>query len=95
MRTLILLPALALLAACGGQQDALATYTCPNGPSLVVAYSDEGARITFPSGRVEQLASTDTENLYAKPGVVFDAREFRTARLTDGPQSFNCDQMAG
>ena len=95
MRKLLLLPAFALLVACGDRQDAVATYTCPNGPSLVVAYSDEGARITFPSGRVEQLDTTETENLYAKPGVVFDTRVFRTARLTDGDKSFNCDQMAG
>lgn len=95
MRAFLVLPAFALLAACGGQRDQFATFTCPNGPTLVVAYTENGARITFPDGRVEQLANTGTENLYAKPGVVFDARVFRTARLTDGERSYSCDQMAG
>lgn len=95
MRLFFLLPALALLAACGGQRDKLATYSCPNGPNLVVVFSEAGARITFPSSRVEELPITETPGLYAKPGVVFDTRAFRTARLTDGEQSFSCDQMAG
>lgn len=95
MRALAVLPALFLLVACGGGRNDLATYTCPNGPDLVVNFSDDGARITFPDGRVELLPPTEFEELYAKPGVVFDNRVFRTARLTDGPQSFNCDQMEG
>ena len=96
MRSLILLGALALLAACGGdQRSGAATFTCPNGPDLTVLYSDEGALLVFPDGRREVLSSTETENLYAKPGVVWDARVFRSARLTDGERSLSCDQMAG
>lgn len=95
MKKLLHIPALAVLVACGGQQSNLATFSCPNGPDLVVAFSDEGARITFPTGRIEQLQPTETEELYAKPGVVFDNRQFRTARLTDGDKSYSCDQMAG
>ncbi|MEM7720052.1 MAG: hypothetical protein AAF222_12700 [Pseudomonadota bacterium] len=95
MRIGLTLPALLVLAACGSGRNDIATYTCPNGPDLVVNFTDDGARLTFPTGRVELLPLTDTEELYAKPGVVFDNRVFRTARLTDGQQSFNCDQMAG
>lgn len=95
MRALILLPALALLTACATQQTRVETYTCPNGPDLVVSYTDEGARIVFPTGRVETLAPTDRENLYATTGVVFDATAFRNARLTDGQQSYSCDQLGG
>lgn len=95
MRALLTLPALALLAACGGSDTRTATYTCPNGPDLSVAYADEGALIVFSTGRRELLEPTETEELYAKPGVVWDVRQFRTGRLTDGERSFQCDQMAG
>ncbi|MEM6385784.1 MAG: hypothetical protein AAF718_06055 [Pseudomonadota bacterium] len=95
MRASILLPAIAMLAACGGQQNTTETYTCANGPFLSVAYSDEGALIVFPTGRREILEPTETPELYAKPGVVWDARPFRTARLTDGERSLQCDQMEG
>ncbi|MEM9426689.1 MAG: hypothetical protein AAGA06_08295 [Pseudomonadota bacterium] len=95
MKKLFLIPVIATLAACGSQRNDVATFTCPNGPDLSVSFSGEGARITFPTGRVEQLQPTDTEELYAKPGVVFDNRQFRTARLTDGDKSYSCDQMAG
>ena len=95
MNKLLLIPAFALLVACDSVRDRTETYTCPIGPDLSVAFSDDGARIVFPTGRVELLPPTEDEDFYAKPGVVFDARPFRTARLTDGQQSFQCDQMAG
>jgi hypothetical protein len=94
--TRILAPlALLLLCACAGERSNFATYTCPNGPSLAVTTTDSSARIAFPSGRVEELAATETSGVYAKPGIVFDTRGFRDARLTDGDQSFACNQMAG
>ena len=95
MRAIIILPALTLLAACETEQSNLATYTCPNGPSLAVTSTEQAARIVFPGGRIEDLAATDITGVFAKPGVVFDTRGFRTARLTDGDQSFACNQMAG
>jgi len=95
MKPLILLPALALLVACNDGPSGSETYTCPNGPDLAVTYSDEGARILFPDGRVEVLPPTETEETYAKPGIVWQAAGFRTARLTDGERSFACDQMGG
>jgi len=96
MKALCLIPALALLAACGSSsQNKLATFTCPNGPSLVVTYSGDTAQITFPDGRKEVLAVTENENIFAKPGTVWQLVAFRTARLTDGQNSYHCDQMAG
>ncbi len=95
MRTLLILPALTLLAACGESRDPVKTYTCPNGPSIAVTYSDEGARLILPGGRIELLPPTETEDIYAKPGIVWNAAAFRTARLTDGQATFLCDQMAG
>ena len=99
MRGLVLIIALGALSACGGgseKRDA-ATFACPNGPSLVVGYTETDARIVFPDGRVEVLPKVegDDPNLWAKPGVVWDLTQFRTARLTDGQRSYNCDQMAG
>lgn len=95
MRALFILPALTLMAACGTEQSDLATYTCPNGPSLAVTTTEDAARIVFPGGRIEDLAATPTTGVFSRPGVVFDTRGFRTARLTDGEQSFACNQMAG
>ncbi len=94
MRALLLIPAIAMLTACGERQTR-ETYTCPNGPSLAVTYSEAGAILTFANGRTELLPPTDKPDIYAKPGVVWDAAAFRTARLTDGQSSFLCDQMAG
>lgn len=95
MKRLLTFPALLILAACSGERSEFATYTCPNGPNLIVTSTEQTARITFAGGRVEELQATETSGIYAKPGVVFDTRVFRTARLTDGEQSFSCDQMAG
>lgn len=88
--------ALAALAACAGQTKRT-TYTCPNGPDLVVTYTGDSAILTFPDDTVEVLPIADPArpDIYAKPGVVWDASRFRQARLTDGPSSFLCDQMAG
>jgi hypothetical protein len=94
-RTIFTISALTLLAACGESRERAATFTCPNGPDIAVLYSDEGARLLFAGGRVEELPPTETEGIYAKPGIVWNAAGFRTARLTDGPKSFQCDQMAG
>jgi|GEM_PF-3273158 hypothetical protein len=95
MRGLIFLAALGALAACGEQQS-LATFTCPNGPDLIVTYTDDSARVVFPDGRVETLPRVEEgSDIYAKPGLVWDADQFRSARLTDGQSSFACDQMAG
>ena len=95
MRPHYLLPVLALLAACNDGPSGAETYTCPNGPDLRIGYSEEGALILFPSGRTELVPPTETVDLYAKPGIVWDARQFRSARLTDGNASYACDQMAG
>ncbi|MEM6610578.1 MAG: hypothetical protein AAF689_18620 [Pseudomonadota bacterium] len=95
MKLFIFPIALAALSACGESNDDLATYTCPNGPNIAVTYSEEGARLLLTGGRVEELPPTETENIYAKPGIVWNAAGFRTARLTDGDKSFQCDQMAG
>lgn len=95
MKTHLIFPALMLLAACGGEQSDFSTYTCPNGPNLAVTTTETSVRITFPGGRVEELPATETAGVFAKPGVVFDTRGFRDARLTDGDQSFACNQMAG
>ncbi len=94
MRALFLIPALVTLAACG-ERETRETYTCPNGPALAVTYSEAGANITFASGRSELLPPTEKTDVYAKPGMVWDAAAFRSARLTDGPSSYRCDQMAG
>lgn len=94
MRGLFVIVALATLAACS-ERSTRETYTCPNGPSLAVTYSDAGANITFASGRTELLPPTDREDVYAKPGLVWNARAFRSARLDDGQSSYLCDQMAG
>ena len=96
MRGAVILLTLGVLAGCG-EREKLTTFTCPNGPDLIVTYSEDSASIVFPDGRVEVLQRVEGDNpdLYAKPGVVWDASQFRTARLTDGPQSYNCDQMAG
>lgn len=95
MRILVFVMMLGGLAACGGQEK-LTTFTCPNGPDLVVTYSDDTARIAFPGGRVETLDRVEEDkDLYAKPGVVWDAEQFRSGRLTDGQSSYACDQMAG
>lgn len=87
--------ALALLAGCGAQEQ-VATFTCPRGPDLTVVYSEAGATLYFPDGRVETLPRPDPErpNLYAKPGYSW-AVGFREARLDDGSNSYTCDQMAG
>ena len=95
MKHLLLITALAALAACS-EKSARATYTCPNGPDLVVTYSEDTATIVFPTGRVETLPRVEEgRELYAKPGLVWDATQFRTARLTDDQSSLSCDQMAG
>ncbi len=94
MKPLFLIPALALLAACG-ERETRETYTCPNGPDLAITYSEAGALITFGDGRSELLPPTDKEEVYAKPGMVWASEGFRTARLTDGQSSYACDQMAG
>lgn len=95
MRPLVLLAALAALAACGGESSE-ATFTCPNGPDMYVAYAEDGVTLYFPDGRVEVLQRPDPErpNLYAKPGYRW-AVGFREARLDDGASSYACDQMAG
>ncbi len=95
MRPLFLISALALLAGCGEDMSSVATYACPNAPDIAVVYDDEGARLVFAGGRVEELPPTETEDIYAKPGIVWDVTSFLTARLTDGPKSIQCDQMAG
>jgi hypothetical protein len=94
VRSALLIPALLALAACAGQAKR-ATYTCPNGPTLAVVYTDDGATIAFPDGRVELLPPTGTPDVYAKPGLSWNAAAFRTARLDDGPRSYGCNQMAG
>jgi len=94
MRTLVLLTALAALSACG-MQEKRATYTCPNGPDLVVNYTEDQATLTFSSGRVEVLPVTEKEDIYAKPGIVWNAAAFRSGRLDDEGKSYLCDQMAG
>lgn len=94
-RFIFLIPALTLLTACGEGRESAATFACPNGPDIAVLYSEAGARLLFPGGRVEELPPTETEGIYAKPGIVWNAAGFRSARLTDGQQSFQCDQMAG
>lgn len=94
MRTVLLLSALLAFAACGGQSKR-ATFTCPNGPTLAVVYTEDGATIAFPDGRVELLPPTDTPDVYAKPGLAWNAATFRTARLDDGDKSYNCDQLGG
>ncbi len=94
MKSLYLIPALALLAACG-DRETRETFTCPNGPDIAVTYSEAGALVTFGDGRSELLPPTETEGVYAKPGMVWSSEGFRTARLTDGPSSYACDQMAG
>ena len=99
MRGLVLILALGALAACGdvAERTERATFACPNGPSLIVEYSGDEARVIFPGGRVEVLPKVegDDPSLWAKPGLVWNLTQFRTARLTDGQQSYNCDQMAG
>lgn len=96
MRALALLAALGTLAACGEQQAREATFTCPRGPDLTVVYSEAGATLYFPDGRVELLPRPDPErqNLYAKPGYSF-AVGMRDARLDDGMNSYLCEQMTG
>lgn len=95
MRAVLAVLALAALAACASEPKA-ATFTCPNGPDLAVFYSDEGATIRFPDGRVELLPRPDPDRpkLYAKPGYRF-AVGSREARLDDGGVSYICDQMGG
>ncbi len=97
MKYLLILSALALLTACGDKDSrkGAATYTCPNGPDLAVYYVDGIARLYLPGGRIEELQPTDRENVFARPGIVWDAVGFRTGRLTDGEMSYQCDQMAG
>ena len=96
MRIVLALLPLAALAACGGVGSSSETYTCPNGPDLGVTYSDGQAQIAFPDGRVETLPLVDPErpDFYARPGMSWDAGEFRTARLDDGQRSLRCDQMS-
>ena len=94
MRAGFLIGVLMLLAACTNTQEKRTTFTCPNGPDLVVVYEDDAATLVFPSERVERLPKSK-ENLYAKPGVVWQLTGFRLARLTDGQSSYSCDQMAG
>lgn len=95
MRTATIIATLVTLTACSGGEK-LATYSCPRGPDLTVAYSDAGATLYFPDGRVELLPRPDPErpNLYAKPGFRW-ATGGRDARLDEGSKSFLCDQMAG
>lgn len=71
------------------------TYTCPNGPNLAVVYSGDGATLSFSSGRVEVLPATEKEDVYARPGIAWNASDFRRARLDDEGKSYLCDQMAG
>lgn len=94
MRTFLLIAAMAALAACG-MQSKRETYTCANGPTLAVVYDNDAATIAFPDGRVEVLPATDKPDIYAKPGIVWNAAAFRNARLDDGGTSLLCDQMEG
>jgi len=94
MRAVLLIAALAALAACGSREKH-ATFTCPNGPSIAVTYAEDQATLSFSSGRIEVLPVTDVEDIYAKPGVTWDATAFRGARFDDDGKSYRCDQMAG
>lgn len=91
---LLVIPAFVALSACN-EQESLETYTCPNGPDVAVAYSEEGALLRFVGGRTELLPPTDKPDIYAKPGIVWNSSAFRSARLDDGQESYLCDQMAG
>lgn len=95
MRPFLILPVLVSISACGAGESDLATFTCPNGPDIAVTYTDEAARLVLPGGRVETLPATESEDVYARPGVVWNVAGFRSARLTDGEKSYQCDQMAG
>ena len=85
--------ALSTFAACG-EGPTSETYTCANGPDLGVIYDEDKATLLFPSGRREVLfRAQDGAELYSRAGLAWDARDFRTARLTEPTRSFQCDQM--
>ena len=92
---LLLMIAATALAACG-ERPSEATFTCPNGPDLTVAYTPEGATLYFPDGRAELLPRPDPErpNHYEKPGYSWSVG-MRDARLYDRDKSYLCDQMSG
>lgn len=96
MKPTIIAVAIGALALAACAVNSRATYTCANGPDLLVNYEGEDAILTFANGRTLTLSQTDTDrpNLYAAPGTVW-AVGVREARLTDGPKSYLCDQMAG
>ena len=84
---------LATLAACSDTE--VATFACPNGPDLAVTYSGDSATIALNDGRTEILPRvTEGEEVYAKPGMVWQETSFRSARLTDGQRSYACDQSS-
>lgn len=92
MRTALILLSLTALSACSGSEKR-AMFTCPNGPDLIVTYTDDSATLLFDNDRSEVLTMTG-EEIYAKPGVVWQSTGFRSARLTDGPSSYACDQAS-
>ena len=95
MKWLALLASLALIAGCGGMSRT-ATFTCPNGPDLAVAYADDTATIRFSDGRVQTLTRTaEDPDGYAGPGVSWRMVDFATARLDDDRSSFRCDLLDG
>ena len=96
MRVAPVLLALTLLTNCGGVRST-DTFTCANGPDLVVTYSGDMARVAFPDGREEEVQRFDPKqpDFYANSGFTWDVSAFRTARFTDGLRSLQCDQLNG
>lgn len=93
MKHLALIPALALLAACGGQERQ-AVFTCPNGPDLAVTYTEDSATLNFSNGRVEVLPRTSVDSeVYAKPGMAWRETTFREGRLDNEGTSYRCDEF--
>lgn len=91
MRSLVLIGALVVLAACSRNETD--TFFCVGGPDLAVNYQEDSATILLNDGRQFTLPEVE-EGLYAQPGIVWQEVDFRTARLTDGQRSFNCDQSS-
>lgn len=82
------------LTACGGGSKT-ATFSCPNGPEIAVAYSEDVATISFADGRTEVVPLDPTrEGVYAKSGFSWSETAFRTGRLNDGTRSYSCDQSS-
>ena len=97
MRGLFTLAAIVTLGACSDLVQTPDTYSCPNGPELVVSYSDAGAQIQYDNGRTVLIppAGDDAPDVYAKPGFVWEVTGFRSARLSDDTNSYHCDKLSG